>query len=343
MSSEVSRVEVEDMNFTVAVCTRDRLALLREAVPPILEQLAAFPNGRLLIVDNGSKDGTPDYLARLAGENPNVAHVVERKPGLYFARARAVAEATGAIVLFTDDDVLIGPNWIAAILDAFAKDPAVGVVGTTIKGLWEAPRPSWFSDRMLREIPVISIPENDAEYRYPCYPPGASLAIRAHPCMKLYLAPERLASPLGFTEAMARGGKMVSGDDTDLCEIYARNGFKIIGISNTHIHHRVVASKFSDDWLVGKFESDGRLLARFARVAGRRVLDGRGLLRLAAYPILLLAQPLRPLLPKRQSVLLRAYWRRSHGFWNEVLFGWKGVSYPYVHADPSVGGADQPA
>ena len=315
--------------FTVAICTRDRAALLKEALPPILAQLRRYPRGQLLVVDNGSVDATGDYLSMLAAEEPRVRWVVEPRPGIYFARARAVAEAIGEFLLFTDDDVIVGEDWIDVLLGVLRADPRIGIVGTNIDPLWEAPRPAWFTDRMLSEAPVIRARGGYMEHSYPCYPPTASMALRIMPFMTLYLAPERQAYPIGWTEAVGRGGMMLSGEDLDLCEIYARNGMQIVTVGSTTIRHRVGPSKLTESWVVGKLESDGRLLVRLARLAGKPILDLRGLIRLAAYPLLLCLQPLRGALPKRHAVMLRAFWRRSHGYWAEWLFGRRGVRYPY--------------
>lgn len=319
--------------FTVAICTRDRVAFLQEAIPPILRQLRHHAGGRLLVVDNGSVDDTGDYLRTLTAHEPLVRWVVEPTPGIYFARARAIAEATGDFLLFTDDDVIVGDDWIDVLLGVLRADAGIGIVGTNIEPLWEAPRPDWFSDRMLSEVPVIRAPGGYAEHSYPCYPPTASMALRIMPFLSLYLANERRAYPIGWTEAVGRSGRMLSGEDLDLCEIYARNGMRIVTVGETSIQHRVGANKLTESWVVGKLESDGRLLVRLARLADKPILDQRGLLRLAAYPVLFCLQPLRSVLPKRHAVMLRGFWRRSHGYWAEWLFGRRGMRYPYRPED----------
>jgi glycosyltransferase involved in cell wall biosynthesis len=57
-----------------------------------------------------------------------VRYVREPRPGLDWARNRAIAEATGDVVAFTDDDVVVDPCWVHAIAAGFRADPSVAAV-----------------------------------------------------------------------------------------------------------------------------------------------------------------------------------------------------------------------
>ncbi len=105
---------------TVVVCTRNRLDSLRGC----LEALAAMVPGDpvdVLVVDNG--DG--DDATRALVEGHGFRWVHEPVAGLDRARNRALLEATGDVVLFTDDDVRVQPTWARTLLRCF-EDPLVG-------------------------------------------------------------------------------------------------------------------------------------------------------------------------------------------------------------------------
>src|SRR5882724_13388305 len=78
---------------TVAVCTRDR----PEDLARCLDALAAlrYPGLELLVVDNAP--ATRDAHGVVAAR-PGVRYAVEPRPGLGWARNRALAEATGEIL-----------------------------------------------------------------------------------------------------------------------------------------------------------------------------------------------------------------------------------------------------
>lgn len=123
---------------TVAVCTRDRAAQLAGC----LDALAAleYPPDRLdlLIVDNAPSTGETAECVRARGTR--FRYVCEPRPGLDWARNRAVLEARGEIVAFTDDDTIVDPGWVRAIADVFGEEPdAMCVTGLVIPDELDAP------------------------------------------------------------------------------------------------------------------------------------------------------------------------------------------------------------
>ena len=104
---------------SLIVCTRRRpQALLR-----CLSSLLACPNGldEVIVVDN---DPEASDLVRQLDEFPGVVYVRERLPGLSHARNAGIRVATGDIILFTDDDVVVHPEWPVRMIQCF-DDPAV--------------------------------------------------------------------------------------------------------------------------------------------------------------------------------------------------------------------------
>jgi O-antigen biosynthesis protein len=111
---------------TVAVCTRDRPADLRRCLEALLR--LDWPALDLLVVDNAP---ATDASCRLVEESfPAVRYVREPRPGLNWARNRAIVEARGDIIAYADDDVVVDPDWVRAVVAVFADDPdAVAVTG----------------------------------------------------------------------------------------------------------------------------------------------------------------------------------------------------------------------
>lgn len=109
---------------TVAVCTRNRATDLRRCLDALggLE----YPHVDVLVVDNAPSD---DRTARLVrNEFPSARYVVEPRPGLDWARNRAILETRGEIIAFTDDDVVVDPAWVSTLVSVFLADPEVTAV-----------------------------------------------------------------------------------------------------------------------------------------------------------------------------------------------------------------------
>ena len=118
------RQSARELSVTVAVCTRDRPDALARCLDS-LDQLeyAAF---EILVVDNAPSSDATRLLVERRGRR--VRYVRESRPGLDWARNRAIAEAAGEVIAFTDDDVEVDPGWVRAIVTAFAADDAVAAV-----------------------------------------------------------------------------------------------------------------------------------------------------------------------------------------------------------------------
>ena len=102
---------------TVAVCTRDRPADLARCLESLIK--IDYPTLELLVIDNAP---TTDATERLVCERyPNTRYIRESRPGLNWARNRAICEARGEIVAYTDDDAVVDPGWIAALASIFAE------------------------------------------------------------------------------------------------------------------------------------------------------------------------------------------------------------------------------
>ncbi|MGJ5628759.1 glycosyltransferase family 2 protein [Nostoc sp. CALU 1950] len=109
---------------TIAVCTRDRttnLALCLDAISRL-----DYPHLDILVVDNApTSNGTKELVQT---KYPKIRYVCEPRPGLDWARNRAIIEAKGEIIAYTDDDVVVDSGWVKALAQVFAENPEVMAV-----------------------------------------------------------------------------------------------------------------------------------------------------------------------------------------------------------------------
>jgi GT2 family glycosyltransferase len=119
-----------DVSIVVPTFNReDRLrrvidALARQVVPVCLE---------VVVVSDGSTDGTHDYLAALHVPEIKVVVVEQPNSGPAAARNAGIQHASGDLVVFVDDDVVATPGLIAAHMAVHARlgDRAV-VIGPMV-------------------------------------------------------------------------------------------------------------------------------------------------------------------------------------------------------------------
>jgi GT2 family glycosyltransferase len=133
--------------LSVVVCTKDRAADLAR----FLESLAAqerLPE-ELIVVDAG---GMPvdEQVQRFAARVPAVAcRHLRTEPGLPRQRNLGIAAAAGDVIAFFDDDVVLEPGYLGAVLAVFARD-AAGEVGGV--GGAQVPDPTPREPRVRRTV-----------------------------------------------------------------------------------------------------------------------------------------------------------------------------------------------
>ncbi len=179
MTVSVNESAVTAPAVTVIISTFNRCDSLARAVRSVLAQQAGTPPFEVVVVDNNSSDRTADVVAELQAADARLRYVFEGQQGLSYARNAGIGASRAPILAFTDDDVRVAPDWISAILRAFAQNPDVDFVGGRVLPDWPFDPPKWltpanWSPLALQEYPA---PFRSHAGRQVCLV-GASLAFR---------------------------------------------------------------------------------------------------------------------------------------------------------------------
>jgi glycosyltransferase involved in cell wall biosynthesis len=145
--------------ISVIIATRDRAALLAATLDALAAQEAPGCAFEVLVVDNASIDETPAVVETAARRGVPITYLYEARPGKSHALNAAVARARGDLLVFTDDDVLPSPGWLAAYARAMRETGADYAAGRILP-LWEAPPPRWMSPELYG---VLAIPDGGEE------------------------------------------------------------------------------------------------------------------------------------------------------------------------------------
>ena len=131
------------MRVTIAICTWNRSASLRRTLRRMMDlDVPAGLAWEILVVNNACSDDTDAVIAEFGGMLP-VRRAWEPEPGLANARNRAVRDAFGDYLIWTDDDVLVDSAWLAAYCRAFERWPGASVFGGPIEPVFEEGPPPW--------------------------------------------------------------------------------------------------------------------------------------------------------------------------------------------------------
>jgi glycosyltransferase involved in cell wall biosynthesis len=241
------------MDVSVAICTWNRAALLDQTLAQMHN--LSFPAGlewELVIVNNNCTDDTDLVIERHQRALP-LRRVFEEKPGHCNARNRAVASARGDLMLWTDDDVLVDPAWLAALVEAAARHPgALGFGGPIEPWFPVEPDPDYLAVfpamrngfcGIDHDLPEGIIPGNQSIF-------GANMAFRRQVHLDNPFDPALGSKPsqIGIGRAsttLAVGG----GDEVDLLLKLRSAGAQIVWVPTMRVKHYVDPRRMTFDYL----------------------------------------------------------------------------------------------
>ena len=202
--------------MSIVVVSRNRAGLLRECLES-LEKSGARPTLQIIVVDNGSRDGS----AQLEADFPNIRFFrLPKNFGLTKAMNIGWRAAEADYVLFLHDDTVVEPDAVerlANVLDAHSDAAAVCPLLVDEEG---------------RPAPQLSVLPPDGEYRPAevsgtepveiIYPRGAALMLRAFVIKSIRQIDERYGQ---------------FGSDADLAAHIRRGAKKIMLVPEAHARH----------------------------------------------------------------------------------------------------------
>ena len=129
MEKKITKIEGKslDNNISVIVCTRDRPEQLARCLESL--QKLSPPAQEIIVVDNAPTTPTIEILVN---KMPGIRYVLEAQPGLSVARNTGIRHAVGDIIAFTDDDVVVHPNWLMGLDRALANADVMAVTGLVL-------------------------------------------------------------------------------------------------------------------------------------------------------------------------------------------------------------------
>lgn len=216
-----------------------------------------YPQREVIVVDNRPKIPLDDPLPGLIADKPWVKVVHETRRGVSAARNAGIAVASGEVIAFTDDDVIVDSQWLRSIGSRMTLDPAIeAVTGLIIPAELETPSQIWFeryfggfgSERTFESITLEAAPSRrfvqgsrvmvrnakGAElrrfsvYGVGAYGAGANMAIRR----------TTLESIGGFDPVLGVGTPAPGGEDLVVLIDILRRGGRVGYEPAAYVHHR---------------------------------------------------------------------------------------------------------
>ena len=245
------------LDVSVVICTHNRSPGLRSVLDDLGRQAGVGDlRWELLVVDNNSTDDTRMVVeARMAVRDLPLRYAFEPVQGKSRAMNRGIAETSGEVIVFTDDDVTIPPGWLAAVVAPFADPDCAGACGP-VEPVWDVEPPVWASaSPPYRMMGAIVQYANDPAAGMIAPPIGANCAYR-----------RSVFREFGdFREDLGHSGKNpMPGEDIEFGRRILHAGRSIRYSPSAGILHPVTSTRLNRKYFERWYFQRGRLEAILA-------------------------------------------------------------------------------
>lgn len=129
----------ERPSVNVLVSSHNYASYVVEAIQSALDQ--SEPPARVIVVDDGSTDGSQALLRRQFGQDPRIVLIEQANQGQLVAWMTAFAHATSDVILLLDSDDVWQPDYLRQVVDVYAARPEVDFVYSNMQLFGQVERP----------------------------------------------------------------------------------------------------------------------------------------------------------------------------------------------------------
>jgi glycosyltransferase involved in cell wall biosynthesis len=224
-----------DPDISIVVCTQNRADMLCGALASLYELATNGFTYEIVVIDNGSKDHTPQVIAAAAGESKHpLRGLCEPEKGIVPARNRGICESRGRWIAFFDDDQLADSRWLAELYDG-VKAKRCRVAGGSVL--------LHFPDGCTRRLdPTVRMLLGEAKLSNEPRAYGGRLT----PGCGNLIIERSVFDEVGVFERTVDG----RGEDTDLFSRIERAGIASWYFPNAIVHHLTLPERLTDQYLL---------------------------------------------------------------------------------------------
>ena len=244
-----TRRPMDESSITVILATHNGGARLERTLASMTALEDPEGGWGLIVVDNASTDNTPSIIESYKDKLPLTA-MKNPVPGKNRSLNLALEKAGGDLIIFTDDDVLVPPNWLKNYVGLAKNHPEFTVFGCRITPDWPSPPPR----EILEGVSVgDAFAVHDDALKSGEVAPGKiwgpNMAVRGN----VFSAGHRFDETIG-----PAGPNYVPGSESAFNMKLAKAGYRFWFGNQNAVQHQIRPEQLTAKWLKGRAFRLGR-------------------------------------------------------------------------------------
>lgn len=226
----LSEAPADEPLVSVIVVTYNNLALTKACLTS-LDEYTDYPAMEIIVVDNASADGSPEFLCEWAEGAPN-RKLVLNADNLGFAAGNNVGLkiARGEYLILLNNDTHVTPGWVRTLIAHMRRDPSIGLIGPVTNNIGNEAKLEIAYDDMPQML------ERSAAFTRRHLGVTFEMHTAAFFCVAM---PRAIYDKIGpLDEAFGRG----FFEDDDYCRRVEQCGLRIVCAEDVFVHHHLSAS-----------------------------------------------------------------------------------------------------
>ncbi len=269
----------KNIKVSVIIPTYNRSQSLERALQSVATLDFPREQFEVVVVDNNSSDATPEVVDKFRDVGIGLKYVKETRLSFTVARHTGAEAASGKILSYIDDDVIVSSGWLSGLTEVFENDDKVGVVGGPILPVFEGELPKWIKRYYSMSI-WLSLFDCGSEIHEEGGACGPNFSVRKDVLQRVGGFP---ADTIGV-EAEGRPGVVekiyVGSGDYGLCLKVKKAGYKVMYAPKALVHHVIPPVRLTKKWWCSRLAGEGcyhALTRQYEKEEGRAKLLMRSL------------------------------------------------------------------
>ncbi|MDQ6660150.1 MAG: glycosyltransferase [Chloroflexota bacterium] len=244
--------------LSIILCTYNRRSLVLSTLASLRRQTLSFDLFEVIVVDNGSTDGTLSAVRAYVNAGLHIdkrpediwrVHCLsETQNGLAHARHTALLAASGDIAVFLDDDTLADAHFLERLLQAYEETDA-DAIGGRVELRWEVSRPHWLSDDLLDMLGYFAPFPGRTQLQAPMSFGSSNFSVKIDALRRIDY----------FSPLLSKGVHMpASLEITDICARLYEAEYTVWYEPDAAVVHRVSEARLIRPFFVGRAYWQGR-------------------------------------------------------------------------------------